>query len=137
MCTTVESPSGGGEPDTQPKAWHAAGLKPRPAPATVREGMASREGPFANKLNNDRKYVVSTTLQDPAWQNTTVISGNVVDRIATLKDEVEGVVLVAGSGTLVRTLLAVDLVDELRRWSSRRSWAEASGCSRTASTGSS
>ena len=82
------------------------------------EGFAkawpSREGPFADKLNNDRKYVVSTTLQDPPWQNSTVISRDVVERISTLKDEVEGVILVAGSGTLVRTLLAADLVDELR-----------------------
>jgi dihydrofolate reductase len=82
------------------------------------EGFAaawpSREGPFADKLNNDRKYVVSTTLQDPTWQNTTVVATDVVDRISGLKGEVEGDILVAGSGTLVRTLLAADLVDELR-----------------------
>lgn len=74
----------------------------------------SREGPFADKLNNDPKYVVSTTLKDPTWQNTTIISGDVVDRISALKDEIDGVILVAGSGTLVGTLLAADLVDELR-----------------------
>jgi dihydrofolate reductase len=82
------------------------------------EGFAaawpSREGPFADKLNNDPKYVVSTTLQDPAWQNTTIIAGDVVDRISKLKDEVGGGILVAGSGSLLRTLLAADLVDELR-----------------------
>jgi len=82
------------------------------------EGFAaawpSREGPFAEKLNNDPKYVVSTTLENPAWQNTTVISGDVVEGISKLKDETEGVILVAGSGTLVRTLLGADLVDELR-----------------------
>jgi len=82
------------------------------------EGFAaawpSREGPFADKLNNDPKYVVSRTLQDPAWQNTTIIAGDVVDRISKLKDEVGGGILVAGSGTLLRTLLAADLVDELR-----------------------
>lgn len=77
------------------------------------EAWPTREGPFADKLNNDPKYVVSTTLEDPAWQNTTVISGNVVERIAKLKDETEGVILVAGSGTLVRTLLEANL-DELR-----------------------
>src|SRR4249920_724178 len=74
----------------------------------------SREVEFADKLNNDPKYVVSTTLKDPTWQNTTIISGDVVDRISALKDEIDGVILVAGSGTLVGTLLAADLVDELR-----------------------
>jgi dihydrofolate reductase len=82
------------------------------------EGFAaawpSREGEFADKLNNDPKYVVSTTLKDPEWQNTTVISEKVADEIAKLKDETEGTILVAGSGTLVRTLLEADLVDELR-----------------------
>ena len=74
----------------------------------------SREGPFADKLNNDPKCVVSNTLTHPEWQNTTVISGDVVDGISRLKVETEGTILVAGSGTLVRTLLAADLVDELR-----------------------
>jgi dihydrofolate reductase len=82
------------------------------------EGFAaawpSREGPFADKLNSDPKYVVSTTLQNPEWQNTTVISGDVVEEISKLKDDTKGVILVAGSGTLVRTLLEADLVDELR-----------------------
>jgi dihydrofolate reductase len=82
------------------------------------EGFAaawpSRDGPFADKLNNDPKYVVSNTLRDPAWHNTTVISGDVVEGVSKLKDETEGTILVAGSGTLVRTLLAADLVDELR-----------------------
>src|SRR5439155_5592788 len=63
---------------------------------------------------SDPKYVVSTTLKDPEWENTKVISGNVVDGISRLKDETEGVILVAGSGTLVQTLLKADLVDELR-----------------------
>src|SRR4051812_20653528 len=82
------------------------------------EGFAaawpSREGPFAEKLNNDPKVVVSTTLEHPEWQNTTVVSGDVAAEIARLKDETAGVILVAGSGTLVRTLLEADLVDELR-----------------------
>ena len=78
------------------------------------EAWPSREGPFADKLNNDPKYVVSNTLTDPAWQNTRVISGDVVDGVSKLKDATEGTILVAGSGTLVRTLLAADLVDELR-----------------------
>jgi dihydrofolate reductase len=78
------------------------------------EAWPSREGEFADKLNNDPKYVVSTTLEDPAWQNTTVISGNVAEEIAELKERTDGVILVAGSGTLVGALLEADLVDELR-----------------------
>ena len=82
------------------------------------EGFAaawpSREGPFADKLNNDPKYVVSTTLEKPTWQNTTVNFENVPEEIAKLKAATNGTVLVAGSGTLVATLLAHDLVDELR-----------------------
>ena len=74
----------------------------------------SREGPFAEKLNNDPKYVVSNNLTDPAWQNTTVISGDVPAQIAKLKEETDGSILVSGSGTLVATLLENDLVDELR-----------------------
>src|SRR3954469_2104026 len=72
------------------------------------EGFAaawpSRDGPFADKLNRDPKYVVSTTLEDPTWENTTVVSGDVVAEIASLKQRTGGTILVAGSGTLVRTL---------------------------------
>jgi dihydrofolate reductase len=82
------------------------------------EGFAaawpSREGPFADKLNSDPKVVVSSTLTNPEWQNTTVLSGDVAEQVWKLKDETEGVILVAGSGTLVGTLLAADLIDELR-----------------------
>jgi dihydrofolate reductase len=82
------------------------------------EGFAAawpgRDGPFAEKLNSDPKVVVSTTLTDPEWQNTTVVSTDVPGQIRKLKDETEGTILVAGSGTLVRTLLEADLVDELR-----------------------
>ena len=73
------------------------------------EGFAaawpSREGEFADKLNSDPKYVVSTTLQEPAWRPTTVISGNVPEETAKLRRETDGVVLVAGNGMLVETLL--------------------------------
>jgi dihydrofolate reductase len=78
------------------------------------EAWPSREGEFADRLNNDRKVVVSTTLADPEWNNTTVISDDIPQKIAELKHETEGVILVAGSGTLVATLLEHDLVDELR-----------------------
>src|SRR5918912_4553520 len=82
------------------------------------EGFAkawpSREGPFADMLNNDPKYVVSSTLKDPEWKNTTVISGDVTEEISKLKEQTKGVILVAGSGTLVGTLLYAGLVDQLR-----------------------
>jgi dihydrofolate reductase len=78
------------------------------------EAWPSRDGPFADKLNNDPKVVVSTTLKDPSWQNTTVVSDDVVARLTKLRDETDGTILVAGSGTLVATLLGADLVDELR-----------------------
>jgi dihydrofolate reductase len=82
------------------------------------EGFAaawpSRDGPFADKLNNDPKVVVSTTLTDPQWNNTTVIVTDVVEQVRKLKDETDGSILVAGSGKLVETLLVADLVDELR-----------------------
>src|SRR6201993_3487582 len=54
------------------------------------KAWSSRDGPFADKLNSDPKYVVSTTLEDPEWQNTTVISGDVVEQIAKLKDDTGG-----------------------------------------------
>src|SRR5262245_11244689 len=78
------------------------------------EAWPSREGPFADKLNSDPKVVVSNTLTDPQWQNTSVISGDIVGGLKKLKKETEGTILVAGSGTLVNTLLENDLVDELR-----------------------
>ncbi len=74
----------------------------------------SREGSFAEKLNSDPKVVVSTTITEPQWQNTTVIDRDVAERVAKLRDETDGSILVSGSGTLVATLLAADLVDELR-----------------------
>jgi len=72
----------------------------------------SASDPFADKLNSDPKYVVSTTLTSPEWQNTTVLSG--VEEVAKLRDETEGTILVHGSGQLVGSLLGADLVDELR-----------------------
>jgi dihydrofolate reductase len=82
------------------------------------EGFAaawpSREGAFADRINSAPKYVVSTTLRDPQWQNTTVISGDFAREVAELKERTDGTILVAGSGTLVGALLGADLVDELR-----------------------
>ena len=82
------------------------------------EGFAaawpSRTGDFAEKFNTMRKYVVSTTLDEPGWNNSTVIRANVAEEVAKLKDEPGGDILVNGSVQLVRTLLDHDLVDELR-----------------------
>jgi dihydrofolate reductase len=72
------------------------------------------EAGFAEKMNGMPKYVVSSTLDRADWQNTTVLSGDPANSVAALKDEVDGVILVAGSATLVRALIEADLVDELR-----------------------
>jgi dihydrofolate reductase len=78
------------------------------------QAWPTRDGPFADKINNGPKYVVSNTLTDPEWQNTTVISGDAVEGVSKLRDATDGTIIVAGSGSLVRALLAADLVDELR-----------------------
>jgi dihydrofolate reductase len=69
---------------------------------------------FADKMNAMPKYVVSSTLQSADWNNTTILSGDVVEEIKKLKDDVDGVILVAGSAQLVQTLIEHDLMDELR-----------------------
>ena len=72
-----------------------------------------REGEFADKFNTMPKYVVSSTLEDPEWSNTTVIKGDVVDEATKLKEQIDGIVQTPGSLRLVQTLLEHDLVDEL------------------------
>ncbi len=67
---------------------------------------------FADKLNSMPKYVVSTTLETADWNNTTILRS--LDDVAKAKDDVEGVMLVAGSAQLVQGMLERDLVDELR-----------------------
>jgi dihydrofolate reductase len=74
----------------------------------------SRTGPLADRLNSKPKYVVSSTLQDPAWNNTTVLKGNVVNEVSKLKQQLAGDIVVPASFQLVRTLLEHDLADELR-----------------------
>jgi dihydrofolate reductase len=71
---------------------------------------------FADKMNSMPKYVVSTTLkpEDLSWQNSTLIGEKVPEKIAQLKQQEGGDILVAGSSVLIRTLLANDLVDEFR-----------------------
>jgi len=74
----------------------------------------SRSGALADRLNGMPKYVVSSTLTDPEWNNTTVLTGDVTQEVSKLKEEVGGEIVVAGSIRLVRTLLENDLVDEVR-----------------------
>jgi dihydrofolate reductase len=74
----------------------------------------SYEGEFADRMNAMAKVVVSSSLTDPAWNNTTLLRGDVVTGVTALKQQSGGPILVAGSGSLVHTLLDHDLVDELR-----------------------
>jgi dihydrofolate reductase len=82
------------------------------------EGFAqawpSRQGEFADKFNTMPKYVVSSTLTDPEWTNTTVLDGDVRGAVERLRGELDGFLIVHGSAQLVQTLLEHDLVDELR-----------------------
>ena len=82
------------------------------------EGFAdawpSREGEFADKFNNMPKYVVSSTLKDPDWTNSTVLDGDVADEVSKLKQEFNGEIVVHGSAQLVQALVEHGLVDELR-----------------------
>src|SRR5215471_18301053 len=74
----------------------------------------SRTGAWADRLNSLPKYVVSSTLEHPAWTNSTVLSGDVVSEVSKLKQELDGEIVVAGSRQLVHTLMEHDLVDEVR-----------------------
>ena len=82
------------------------------------EGFAaawpSREGEFADKFNSMPKYVVSSTLDEPGWNNSTVLKGDVADEVQKLRQEQDGDIVVHGSARLVQTLIEHDLVDELR-----------------------
>jgi dihydrofolate reductase len=73
----------------------------------------SREGEFADKFNNMPKYLVSSTITDPDWNNTTVLEGDVVEAVTKLRQEVDGDIQVPGSRRLVQELIEHDLVDEL------------------------
>ena len=74
----------------------------------------SREGEFADKFNSMPKYVVSSTLENPTWNNTMVLNGDAVEEAKKLKEELDGDIYVHGSRRLVQTLIENDLVDELR-----------------------
>jgi len=74
----------------------------------------SRSSELADRLNSLPKYVVSSTLVDSAWNNSTVLKGEVVNEVSKLKRELDGEIVVPASRQLVRTLMEHDLVDELR-----------------------
>jgi dihydrofolate reductase len=82
------------------------------------EGFAaawpSREGEFADKFNSMPKYVVSSTLKDPDWTNSTLLDGDVAEEVSKLREEQDGEIVVHGSAQLVQALLEHGLVDELR-----------------------
>jgi dihydrofolate reductase len=78
------------------------------------EAWPERDGEFADRFNSMPKYVVSSTLRDPTWTNTTVLGGDLQAAVAQVNERHFGDVVVHGSATLVQGLLDADLVDELR-----------------------
>ena len=74
----------------------------------------SRAGELADRMNSIPKYVVSSTLEDPGWNNSTVVKGDAVNEVSNLKERLNGEIVVPASLQLVRTLIEKDLVDELR-----------------------
>jgi dihydrofolate reductase len=78
------------------------------------EAWPSREGEFADKFNSMPKHVVSSTLHDPEWDNSSVLEGDLAAGVERLKEQYTGDIVVHGSAQLVQALLERDLVDELR-----------------------
>jgi dihydrofolate reductase len=78
------------------------------------EAWPSREGEFADKFNNMPKYVVSTTMEEATWNNSTLIKGDVAEEVAKLRQQPGGDILVNGSAQLVQMLAEHELVDEYR-----------------------
>lgn len=82
------------------------------------EGFAAawpqRGGEFADKFNSMPKYVVSSTLRDPEWNNSKVLAGDLVEEVSQLRDSTDGNIVVQGSAQLAQALIEHDLVDELR-----------------------
>jgi dihydrofolate reductase len=74
----------------------------------------SRSGELADRLNGMPKYVVSSTLERPAWNNSTVLKGEVLNEVSKLRQELNGDIVVVASFQLVHALMEHDLVDELR-----------------------
>jgi dihydrofolate reductase len=85
---------------------------------TTYDGFAAawpeRDGEFADMFNSMPKYVISSTLERPEWNNSTVLGGDVVDEVKKLRAAADGDIVVHGSARLVQTLIEHDLVDELR-----------------------
>jgi dihydrofolate reductase len=95
------------------------------------------EGAFADRFNTMPKYVVSSTLEDPEWNNTTVLHGDVIEEVGKLKAQYTGDIVVHGSPQLAQTLIEHELVDELRLMvypvivgAGKRLFAETSGTKR-------
>jgi len=80
----------------------------------IERGWVTRQDDWAQRLRSMPKYVVSSSLTDPVWENSTVLRGDVVDEVAALKRSVTGDIVVNGSGKLVHALFEHDLVDEVR-----------------------
>ena len=95
------------------------------------EAWPQRDGEFADKFNSMPKYVVSSTLKDPAWTNTTVLDGDPVEEVTRLKETFDGDLVVHGSARLVQALVEHDLADELRLMTYPCCWEPASACSPT------
>jgi dihydrofolate reductase len=74
----------------------------------------TRSGELADRLNSMPKYVVSSTLEHPEWNNSTVLSGDVLNEVSKLKSDLEGEIVVPASFQLVHMLIEHNLVDELR-----------------------
>lgn len=93
---------------------HEALLIGRVTYESFASGWPTYKGPFADRMNGMPKYVVSSTLKNPAWNNTTVLQGEPMDAIRKLKWEMKGDIVVGGSRRLVNALKQHDLVDEYR-----------------------
>jgi dihydrofolate reductase len=74
----------------------------------------SRTGALADRLNSLPKYVVSSTLEDPSWNNSTVVKGDMLDEVSKLRHEFTGDIVIPASFRLVRTLIDHDLVEQMR-----------------------
>ena len=78
------------------------------------DSWPARSGEFADKFNRMPKYIVSSTLDEAEWNNTTVLKGDVLEAVTDLRQKLDGDIVVHGSARLVQYLVEHDLVDELR-----------------------
>ena len=90
------------------------------------ESWTQRSGdPFSDKFNSMPKYVASTTLKDPTWQNTTVLGADVAAEVTQLKQDLAGDIVMYGHGPVARLLLEHNLLDELHLWIHPLLWGKA------------